>query len=336
MASRPQNPTPGGPRRPQSAASHATSPRVAAARRPQSAAARRGADAVADVVQAHLKARVPLRADSAGRSEPPGGAVPGFEMSGVTAQDLQGAGILYAAEAKLLQGQPKAELPPPLPAQPAPPGDQRAAGAPTKSKVCLDPPPPIPILPLQNKPMTPAHRCARLRVAVFRSLSALLSVPRRPPAGRPAAPSGRTCDWQVATLPLEAVPLGIERHRRGRAHLASTRITLAEFLQCSSSCRSCTWECGTGACHSRLPLGPGTGGGTTCLQKCNHLVCSTFTSPLRTGSTLQRRPWAQACQGERGAGVGGAVYSGGAGLLWRSRRAAPRRAPRDRHRDLER
>lgn len=167
MASRPQSPTRGGPCRPHSATSRASMPR--AARRPQSAAAWRRGDGVSDAVQAHLKGRVPQRDGSAGGS--PSGVVPGFEMSGVTAHDLQGAGILYAAEAPLLQGRPKAAQPLPSPAPPLPPqGDQQAATPPLKSKVCLVPPPFYPTKQAQHS-RKPIRQCHAWRsVAIMREL----------------------------------------------------------------------------------------------------------------------------------------------------------------------
>lgn len=132
MGARPLSPTRGPSRRPQSAGPPSSTAPMGAPRRPQSAAQWRRGDGVPNAVQAHLRGRLQPPAAVGSSSK----VVPGFEMSGVTAQDLQGAGILYAAEAPLLQGRPKAEAPP-LPPSPQAPrrAGKQASGAPKKCKV---------------------------------------------------------------------------------------------------------------------------------------------------------------------------------------------------------
>eukprot|EP00892_Ulva_mutabilis_P010327 jgi/Ulvmu1/7667/UM038_0096.1 len=116
MTARPHSPNHPGPRRPQSAASAGNAAAAAPRRRPVSATQRAVGDRTSDAVRRHLQGRLHQSTDRGGAAAA-GTVVPGFEMSGITAQDLQGAGILYTAEAPLLHGKPKVAAPvmPPSP-----------------------------------------------------------------------------------------------------------------------------------------------------------------------------------------------------------------------------
>lgn len=132
MSARPQSPSWPVPRRPQSAASPAGAKAATVRRRPHSAAPRRGMNPVSHAVQPDPRSGL-QPGEQPGGTSAHSAAVPGFEMSGITAQDLQGAGILYTAEAPLLHGRPKAATPA-APPSPRPP--RRGTRAKDEPKTC--------------------------------------------------------------------------------------------------------------------------------------------------------------------------------------------------------